>query len=90
MKIANSYPTTLDLLIITDKTLQINISEEKVCLISKIYNEYKDIVVEEEFILCTLKILQMNCSINLFQQDLEYLLNNRLTKKIKTKITKGC
>ncbi len=81
MKISYSYPGILYLLIITDKTLQINISEEKVCLISKIYNTYKEIVVEEEFILCTLKVLQMNCSINLFQQDLEYLLNNRLTKK---------
>ncbi|PNK23349.1 hypothetical protein CBR59_28380 [Bacillus thuringiensis] len=88
MKIVNSYPSILYLLIITDKTLQINISEEKVFLIRKIYNVYKEIVVEEEFILCTLKILQMNCSINLFQQDLEYLLNNRLTKKINTKIAK--
>ncbi|OTW87140.1 hypothetical protein BK710_12710 [Bacillus thuringiensis serovar sumiyoshiensis] len=81
MKISNSYTSILYLLIITDKTLQINISEEIVCLISKIYDVYKEKVVEEEFILCTLKILQMNCSINLFQQDLEYLLNNRLTKK---------
>ncbi|MBP3972771.1 hypothetical protein KAF80_28125 [Bacillus sp. WL1] len=88
MKIVNSHPSILYLLITTDKTLQINISEEKVFLIRKIYNVYKEIVAEEEFILCTLKILQMNCSINLFQQDLEYLLNKRLTKKINTKITK--
>ncbi|HDR4874859.1 TPA: hypothetical protein QCR24_005810 [Bacillus cereus] len=81
MKIPHSYPSILYLLIKTDTTLQINISEEKVCLISKIYDVYKEIVVEEEFILYTLKILQMNCSINLFQQDLEYLLNKPLTKK---------
>lgn len=81
MKISNSYPHALYLLIITDKMLRINISEEKVCLISKIYNVYKEIIAEEDFILCTLKILQMNCSINLFQQDLEYLLNNRLAKR---------
>ncbi|MBK5491726.1 hypothetical protein [Bacillus sp. TH13] len=81
MKTPNSYPSTLYLLMITDKRLQINISEEKICLISKIYDVYKEIMVDEDFILCTLKILQMNCSINLFQQDLEYLLNNRLAKR---------
>lgn len=90
MQITNSYPCILYLLIITDKTLQINMSEEKIYLISEIYEVYKDIVMEEEFILCTLKILQMNCSINLFQQDLEYLLNNRLIKKINIEIANGC
>ncbi|WP_103653306.1 hypothetical protein [Bacillus thuringiensis] len=90
MQINNNYPSILYLLIITDKTLQINISEEKIYSISKIYDVYNEIVVEEEFILCTLKILQMNCSINLFQQDLEYLLNNRLKKKINIEIANGC
>lgn len=80
MQITNSYPSILYLLIITDPALQINISEEKVHLINEIYDTYKKIVVEEDFILCTLKILQMNCSINLFQQDLEYLLNCRFKK----------
>lgn len=80
MQITNSYPSILYLLIITDTTLQINISEEKAHLISEIYDAYKKVVVEEDFILCTLKILKMNCSINLFQQDLEYLLNSRFKK----------
>lgn len=35
MEISNNYPSILYLLIITDKTLQINISEEKVCYIVK-------------------------------------------------------
>ncbi|MDA2385403.1 hypothetical protein PDN41_27550 [Bacillus cereus] len=89
MQITNSYPSILYLLIITDKTLQINISKEKLYLIREMYDVYKEIVAEEEFILCTLKILQMNCSVNLFQQDLEYLLNNRLTKKINIEIANG-
>ncbi|HHQ2899359.1 TPA: hypothetical protein ACSPOR_004572 [Bacillus cereus] len=81
MQIINSYPSILYLLIITDTTLQINISEEKAFLINEMYDTYQEVVLEEDFILCTLKILQMNCSINIFQQDLEYLLNNRFTKK---------
>ncbi|WP_137035476.1 hypothetical protein [Bacillus wiedmannii] len=90
MQINNSYPSILHLLIITDQTLQLNISGEKIHLISKLYDIYKEIVGEEEFILCTLKILQMNCSINLFQQDLEYLLKNRLTNKVDTEIANEC
>ncbi len=35
MKISNNYPSILYLLSITDKTLQINIYEEKVCYIVK-------------------------------------------------------
>ncbi|WP_205124680.1 hypothetical protein, partial [Bacillus cereus] len=58
------------------------ITDEKMIVISLLYKKFHNLISEMEFILCTLRVLQMNCSAKLLGEDLMFLLEKRINQRI--------
>ncbi|MEH6849442.1 hypothetical protein [Bacillus pseudomycoides] len=72
------YPPDLHILMAVDEEINKIITKEKIDVISKIYCNYINLVSDSVFILCALRVLKMNCSIKLLQEDLICLLDRKI------------